>query len=305
MDEVPSRLDTDGLPVAAGLAKVATYQRTLNASVERAWENVLDWEHLPWLHSDAFAWIEREESGAWGWRARVGLRPAGERRDVRIELLVEREAGRYVTRTLEGRGAGTEIWTRFAPLTRETTAIEVSFHLPDVPAERRGRLGRSFVELYTQLWDEDEAMMRRRQAELDSNPSRDEAAVLLGALHELRERLPLCVELAGRRYRLLEQDGELLAHAATCPHMLGPLDEAEPVQGHIHCPWHGYVFDLRSGRSLDGRGLHLPPAPTVEVDAEGRVRLVPPLRPLSSAARRPGPAPAPRAPDHAGRARGR
>ena len=67
----------------------------------------------------------------------------------------------------------------------------------------------------------------------------------------------------------------LLAHAAACPHWLGPLDESEPKDGRIRCPWHGYVFDLRSGRSADGHGLRLAPAPRLEVDPAGEVRLVP------------------------------
>ena len=280
MDEAPSRRDTDRfdaevLPVAAGLVRIATYERTVRASLERVWENVLDWEHLPWLHRGSFASIEREDSGPWGWRARAELQPAAGGREVRLELRVEREAGRYVTRTLEGVGRGTEIWTRLAPVAAEATGIEVSFHLAQVPVERRESLGRSYVELYTQLWDEDEAMMRHRQAELDRGGSRGDAASLsLGPVSGLRQRLPLCVEYAGRRYRVLEVEGELLAHVASCPHMLGPLDEAEPEGGRIRCPWHGYVFDLRSGRSVDGRGLRLAPAPRLEVDASGEVRLV-------------------------------
>jgi nitrite reductase/ring-hydroxylating ferredoxin subunit len=280
MDEAPSRLDTDrldsdALPVAAGLTLVATYERTLQASLERAWENVLDWEHLPWLHADAIASIEREDSGAWGWRARVAMRSAGAGGEVCIELLVEKAAGRYVTRTLTGPGADTEIWTRLSSTGADSTQVKVSFHMPKVPAERREGIGRSYVELYTQLWDEDEAMMRRRQAELDRGHLEDEVPLSVGPLAEVRDRLPFRAQLGGRRYRVLEDGGELLAHAATCPHRLGPLDLAEPESGRIRCPWHGYVFDLRSGRSADGRGLRLAPAPKVGVDAGGEVRLVP------------------------------
>ena len=255
------------------LTHVASYERTLQASLERAWENVLDWEHLPWLHRDAFASIEREDSGSWGWRARVRLRP-DQGREVRLELLVERDAGRYVTRTLDGRGAGSEIWTRLTPLAADRTQVEVGFHLPGVPPQRREQLGLSYVALYTRLWDEDETMMRRRQRELDRARAEPTGPLCLGREDELRKQLPLCVELAGRRWRVLEHGGELLVHAASCPHMLGPLEQAEPEAGQIRCPWHGYAFDLRSGRSTDGRGLRLPRAPRVEVDAAGEVRLV-------------------------------
>ncbi len=64
-----------------------------------------------------------------------------------------------------------------------------------------------------------------------------------------------------------------MAHAGTCPHWLGPLDDAVIEEGCIRCPWHGYVFRLESGRSSDGRGLRLARAPQVRVDG-GVARLV-------------------------------
>ena len=69
--------------------------------------------------------------------------------------------------------------------------------------------------------------------------------------------------------------GELLAYDALCPHALGPLDEAPPVDGRVECPWHGKAFDVRTGRACDPLSrLRLFPAPRVEV-VGGRVRLVP------------------------------
>jgi nitrite reductase/ring-hydroxylating ferredoxin subunit len=254
------------------LAHVATYERTLHASAERVWENVLDWEHLPWLHRGTFCSIEREDSGAWGWRARVGVQPVGEGGEILLELLVEREAGRYVARTLEGRGKGAEVWTRLHPVGEERTAIEVSFHVPGVPTDLLDAVGQGYVALYRRLWDEDEAMMSRRESELRAPRPTPAGSLALGSHEELRERLPLCVEVGGRRYRVLELDEGLVAHATSCPHMLGPLDGAEPDGGRIRCPWHGYLFDLRSGRSADGRGLRLPAA-RIEIDSAGQVTL--------------------------------
>lgn len=63
-----TRENPDSLPMTIG----ATYEREVAASLERVWENVYDWEHLPWLHSSSFGSIELEESAAWGWRARIG-----------------------------------------------------------------------------------------------------------------------------------------------------------------------------------------------------------------------------------------
>ena len=65
------------------LTHVGDYERVVSASLARAWENVLDWEHLPWLHRTSFAPVTREDAGAWGWRLRVGDDVPGA---LRIEL---------------------------------------------------------------------------------------------------------------------------------------------------------------------------------------------------------------------------
>ena len=52
-----------GLDPEKAPERVAIYRRTLPVSIARVWENVYDWEHLPWLHSESFTVIELEESG--------------------------------------------------------------------------------------------------------------------------------------------------------------------------------------------------------------------------------------------------
>ena len=42
----------------AQLTRVGVYERSLPVSAERVWENVRDWEHLPWLHASSFSSIE-------------------------------------------------------------------------------------------------------------------------------------------------------------------------------------------------------------------------------------------------------
>ncbi len=250
------------------VARVGVYRRSVQASLDRVWENVLDWEHLPFLHRTSFAAIDCQDAGAWGWRARVALQPAGRLRELLLELRVERDARRYLARTLEGTGKGTEIWTQLDVLGPRRTGVEVEFHVPGVEPGSRDALGGLYAALYRTLWDEDEAMMLRREEELvrSAPVSRSAAPLSLGPLAALRPRLPLRVEYGGQRFRLVELEGELIAHTATCPHRLGPLEAGELCEGCVSCPWHGYRFDLRSGRSADGRGLRLPPAPRVRVD---------------------------------------
>ena len=57
------------------LSHVATYTRELPINLDRMYENALDWEHLPFLHSSTFSSIEKIEAGNWGWRAKAALHP--------------------------------------------------------------------------------------------------------------------------------------------------------------------------------------------------------------------------------------
>jgi nitrite reductase/ring-hydroxylating ferredoxin subunit len=258
-------------PPSGSLTRVGLYRRSVRASLERVWENVLDWEHLPFLHRASFAAIEAQDTGDWGWRARVALPPATRGGDFLLELRIDRDARRYVARTLEGTGKGSEIWTQLDVAGPHRTTVEVEFWVPGVEPGSAEALGQLYTALYRRLWDEDESMMMRRAELLDAGPAPSPGAappLALGLLEELRARLPLRVDFDARAFRVVEVDGELLVHSAVCPHRLGPLEEAEPVGGCVTCPWHGHRFDLRTGRSADGRSLRLAPAPRIRVDPD-------------------------------------
>ena len=262
------------------LVLAACYERTVVVSLERVWENVLEWEHLPWLHARAFGSIEKLEAGDWGWRAALGGVDAIAGEDPSgsvVELSVDREANRYVVRTEAGMGQGSEIWTRLEVEADERTRITVEFRVPPLPPDVLAVVGRVYVDLYTGLWDEDDEMMRERAERLRELAAAPTPRVVdLGSLETLRTRLPLEVEFAGRPHRVVELEGRLMAHSAVCPHMFGPLFAADGDKATLECPWHGYAFDLRTGRSCDGRGLQLAPAPKVVVDGQtGRCSLVP------------------------------
>ncbi len=251
---------------------VATYERTVHASLPRVWENVHDWEHLPWLHRSTFCSIELLGSGDWGWRALVGLQPAEADRGIEIELRVEAE-DRYVVRTLAGEGEGTEIWTTLGARDVDESDIRVEFHVPGIAPEHAESVGAAFTRSYSRLWDEDESMMRVRSDRLARRGGPrvcDRGRVALGSLG----KLPRVVEAHGRDYRIVEFEGEVLAHTTVCPHRLGPLEHAEIGDGALVCPWHGYRFDLRTGCNLDGRRLRLPPSPRVERDENQAAWLV-------------------------------
>lgn len=277
--------DRDTLQVAPSLKLAVTYTREVRASVERIWENVFDWEHLPVLHETYFNAVKAIEIGDWGWRVALTKNPGTPDRRMVLEMRADRENARYCVQTLAGDGAGTEIWTLLTPLGRHRTAVEVRYYLPERRPRHLAALGDKYRASCARLWDEDEAMMMRRDemlARARTERRRSEKRVPLGPSAELRRRLPLLVEFDGEPFRIVEcGDGTLLAHATTCPHWLGPLDQAAPENGILRCPWHGYCFDMRTGESADGRGYRLAPAPRVAVDpVTGEASLVPCGRPI-------------------------
>jgi nitrite reductase/ring-hydroxylating ferredoxin subunit len=284
-------LNTARVYYSAGMAKqprgdaIGRYQRRVAASEARVWENVLDFEHLPWLHRHAFSDLERLAASRTGWRVKIGTpgESAGARLDLELETF--RSEACYVARTLAGPGAGTEIWTTVRPASDRETDVDVTFHVPGIPESAREAVGLGFVKLYTQLWDEDESMMRRRQAVLDGSLLGTAPApgprLSLGPEEELRRGVPRVVDAGGVPLRIVERDGELFAHAFVCPHLGGPLQE-DAEEGCVRCTWHGYRFDPTTGAGIGGHALALPFVARIEVDQRtGEASL--PLGPVSSA----------------------
>src|SRR4051812_23624308 len=153
---------------AQSLPLVATYRRTIHASLERIWENVRDWEHLPWLHRSSFSSVHLLGQTPNSWRARITMPSANTPREAVIELQLDQTNRRYWSRTLAGQGTGGEILTCLNPLDERMTDIVVEFRVLGVEAERAEAVGAAYLRLYRRLWDEDERMMRRRQELIDT-----------------------------------------------------------------------------------------------------------------------------------------
>ena len=66
----PNAIDFDRV---SGLHYLGNYVRRLPINLARMMENAYDWEHLPYVHSSSFSSIDLIDSGAWGWRAKIGL----------------------------------------------------------------------------------------------------------------------------------------------------------------------------------------------------------------------------------------
>lgn len=150
------------------LTLVATYCRTIPASLERIWENVRDWEHLPWLHRSSFRSVELLKQTSTSWRARITMPPAEAPREAEIEVQIDAPHLRYWSRTLSGQGAGGEILTCLTPVDAHATDIVVEFRTLVANQRQADAAGAAYVRLYQRLWDEDEQMMKRRQELIDS-----------------------------------------------------------------------------------------------------------------------------------------
>lgn len=65
------------------------------------------------------------------------------------------------------------------------------------------------------------------------------------------------VEKEGRGIVIFNIEGSYLAIGRNCPHEGGPLDEGILERRVLTCPWHGMMFDLTTGDSVDEGGYSI------------------------------------------------
>lgn len=256
--------------MSTSLPHVVSYTRELPVSLTRMYENAIDGEHLPWLHSTSFSHLEIIDKGDWGWRAKGNFFPKSFMNYMELELLLDRDKNCWVTRTTAGLGKGTEVWTHAFELEENKIKIVVDFYIPKLPKFLKAMYSKKLVATYAKLYDEDLWMMATRQNELDriklgKSIERVES-IELGPLSEIEEKLPLTFNFNNNPYKLVKLNGDLLAFSTTCPHMLGPLQDGNIDEGIVECPWHGYKFDVKSRECISGAKCKLAPAPNISVD---------------------------------------
>ena len=79
--------------------------------------------------------------------------------------------------------------------------------------------------------------------------------ILVAAEEDCPPGAAMEVALGERIIALVNVDGEYFAIDGVCPHEGGPLGKAE-LDGHLAaCPWHGWQFDVRTGKSLLSESL--------------------------------------------------
>jgi nitrite reductase/ring-hydroxylating ferredoxin subunit len=87
------------------------------------------------------------------------------------------------------------------------------------------------------------------------------------ALADVTPGQPLLVEADGTRLVLVRIGEELHAFGDECAHQGGPLSAGKLSGTRLACPWHGWMYDVRTGRCLfPPRGG---PVPTYPVRVDG------------------------------------
>lgn len=83
----------------------------------------------------------------------------------------------------------------------------------------------------------------------------DEGYQRVAALEDVPDGGCLSVELAGRSLVLVREGREVHALEDRCPHAGAPLSQGFVEGGTITCSWHGWTFEVASGRSADMEDL--------------------------------------------------
>ena len=84
----------------------------------------------------------------------------------------------------------------------------------------------------------------------------------LGRLEELPPAQPKLVEVDGLRLVLVRVGDQVHALDEMCAHQGGPLSEGRVSGTRLTCPWHGWMYDVRTGQCLmPARGGTVPSYP--------------------------------------------
>lgn len=92
--------------------------------------------------------------------------------------------------------------------------------------------------------------------------------VCVGNVNQVRSTEPLIVKIKGKEIGVFHEDGKWYAIKNSCPHKQAPLCEGTVsgtmipskvcefrfgMEGTVlRCPWHGWEFDLNTGKALFG-----------------------------------------------------
>jgi len=97
----------------------------------------------------------------------------------------------------------------------------------------------------------------------------------VGGVGEFPEGQPVCRDVGGKAVVVCRTADGLHTVLNECPHAGLPIGDGELRGRVLTCPYHGYAYDLKSGRNIDFPHEELPVKtfPTRTVDDEVQVQL--------------------------------
>lgn len=209
------------------MIEVGQLEREVGASAARAIEDEMDWQHLPYTHASTFSAVALIHAASDGWEADVVLVDGT---PMRMKVTIDPDQLGYTNATFFGAVENGRTVCRIVPTGPECCKMSFRFFVPDSPKTDRGAAGDFYVKLFNRLVDEDEPKMIYRSRALRDGPP----------AHKARRTVTL-------------QDGSEHSVPLVCPHQGLPLDCEPDAAGIIQCPWHGFRFDVRSGKCVSGQ----------------------------------------------------
>jgi nitrite reductase/ring-hydroxylating ferredoxin subunit len=209
------------------MIEVGKLERDVGASAQRAIEDELDWEHLPYTHRTTFSGVSPISADRNGWEADVTLIDGTA---MRMKVTLDEDRLGYTNATFaEGVENGRAV-CRINETGTDSCRMSLRFFVPESPDLDKDAVGAFYEELFGRLIDEDEPKM------IYTTKAREAGA----AAHKQRRTAVLA-------------DGDEIEVPVVCPHQGLPLNCEPDAKGVMTCPWHGYQFDARTGECLSGQ----------------------------------------------------
>lgn len=83
------------------------------------------------------------------------------------------------------------------------------------------------------------------------------AFVKVASKSEIQNGKGRVVEIDGKEIAILNDNGKFFAIENTCAHMQGPLGEGSCENGNVTCPWHGWTYNLKTGKNTFNEDIKL------------------------------------------------
>ena len=90
--------------------------------------------------------------------------------------------------------------------------------------------------------------------------------IQVGKISDIGEGKSQVVNANGKELALFKIGGKIYAMENTCPHRGGPLAEGYLEGQEVTCPWHAWVFDVKTGVCQSAPDMKQPTFP-VKIEA--------------------------------------